>query len=377
MRLTIVNSDLAGGGAERALCLLANHWAQSGHTVNLLLLADEQSFYPLDMRVLVRALHLAGASKNSWQAARANWQRVAALRRAIRDTRPDLVLSFTLQTNVKTVLALTATGIPVVIGERTDPTKRSFGRSWDWLCRFTYPRAAAVQCMTREIAAWLTDGGCSRVAVIPNGIFIPRGSAPVMACLPGKRRIAAMGRLHPVKGFDKLLRVFQQLRTRHQDLGLVLIGEGGERQALEHLARELQISEHVYFAGHIANPFSLLRQCDLFVLSSLCEAFPNALCEAMACGLPAAALDCSGAVSEIICPGENGVILPAGDFDGLSREIDGLFRDDETRIAMGKQAPRILDKFSMDRFYRNWDKLLDDALSDCEPRRQPVWANGD
>jgi glycosyltransferase involved in cell wall biosynthesis len=79
--------------------------------------------------------------------------------------------------------------------------------------------------------------------------------------------------------------------TEVPELGLVVVGDGPERPRLERRARELGVSDRVYFAGQRSKKeaLSLMAACDLFVLNSAYEGLPHVVLEAMALGLPVVA----------------------------------------------------------------------------------------
>ena len=116
-------------------------------------------------------------------------------------------------------------------------------------------------------------------------------------------QIVNMGRLSREKGHPHLLRAMKLVIDKLGDrVHLTLIGDGNERQALEHLASCLGIQNQVTFAGFCQDPWSKLVNCDLYVLSSLWEGLPMALVEAGRCGLPIIAADCKSGCREILAP---------------------------------------------------------------------------
>lgn len=111
--------------------------------------------------------------------------------------------------------------------------------------------------------------------------------------------LVSMGRENDVKGFWHLLKAFAEVKRRGCSLHLMIIGEGSFSE-YKRLAEELGVLADVLFTGVQKNPYSYLKQADLYVLSSLNEGFPNALVEAMALSLPVIAVNCKSGPAEIL-----------------------------------------------------------------------------
>src|SRR5258708_22529035 len=112
MRLTLVIALLHRAGAERAISLLANAWVEQGKQVTLLTFDHGATpAYPLHASIEVRQLGLLAHSNNIFQALFRNLKRILLLRRAIRQSQPDLVVSFVDGATVLTLLATRGMGI--------------------------------------------------------------------------------------------------------------------------------------------------------------------------------------------------------------------------------------------------------------------------
>ena len=137
--------------------------------------------------------------------------------------------------------------------------------------------------------------------------------------------ILGVGRLHPQKDYPTLLRAFAKLRAQRQ-ARLVIIGEGGERPALESLAAELGVDGDVDLPGFTRNPYRFMGRAAIVALSSRWEGSPNILVEAMACGTPVVATDCPSGPAETLENGRYGRLVPMGDpaalADALGRTLD-------------------------------------------------------
>ncbi len=356
---------LRAAGAERVMSLLANHWASKGAEVLILPLADGQAkpFYPLDPAIAVRPLDLLGESSSVFEAIANNLRRLRVVRRAFKEARPDVVISFIDKANAIAVLASRGLGFPVVISERTDPSRRSLGRFWEALRRFAYPRADCVIFQSRAVLEWFPPIVRSKGRVIPNPVPPP----PASAAIPSERapglRLVAIGRLFPVKGFDLLLRAFAQAAPRIPDGRLEVWGEGPERASLERLARELGLSGSARFMGITDRPFDVLRNADVFVMPSRAEGFPNALVEAMACGLPVISSDFGGAAREILRDGVDGLLVPREDPSSLAEAMVRLSEDPELRGRLSGRAVEVVERFSHDRVMGLWEDAIRDAMN--------------
>jgi glycosyltransferase involved in cell wall biosynthesis len=111
----------------------------------------------------------------------------------------------------------------------------------------------------------------------------------------------------------------------------MILGEGEERSRLEGMVRELGLQDHVSLPGFIKNPYSYMRQADVFVLSSLWEGLPNSLIEAVACGCPVVSTDCPSGPREILDGGRYGYLVPTGDAKGMAQAIESVLSGDERR----------------------------------------------
>lgn len=114
--------------------------------------------------------------------------------------------------------------------------------------------------------------------------------------------VATMGRMDYQKGQWHLIRALAGVKKEFPEMRLLLLGDGELCPYLKHLAHECGLEENVVFCGFQENPFSLLVKCDVFVLPSMFEGFPNALIEALGCGLPCIATDFRSGAREILAP---------------------------------------------------------------------------
>lgn len=146
---------------------------------------------------------------------------------------------------------------------------------------------------------------------------------------PERKIILSAGRLSHQKGFDVLIRAAALLRQKRHDLAFVIAGKGKEKKKLQQLARNLEVSDQVFFCGHQDDVSPYLKGCDLFVLASRFEGMPNVVMEAMANATPVIATNVNG-VSELMVHHKTGLIVPPENPKQLADAIHYLI--DETAL---------------------------------------------
>ena len=364
MRVTLVISSLSRGGAERVLTGMANYWAEKGWTVSLLTLEDASvaPAYPLDGRVTRRGLGLLRPSRGLLDSILANLRRVRALRRAIAAASPEVVISFMDTTNVLALLACRGMGIPVIFSERTNPQMEIPRWPWRILQGWVYPKSYKIVVQTRAALDLYSPAIRKNCTNIPNPVPRPESFSALPddspTDHPEPRVLVAMGRLHPVKGFDLLLHAWGRIAPRHPQWRLEIWGEGPERDHLAALINSLGLSGRVSLPGVTDDAYGVFARSGIFVLSSRFEGFPNVLCEAMACGVPAVSFDCPNGPGEIIRHGHDGLLVPPGDADGLAEAIAGLIEDPEKRRRLGRHATEVSERFGLEKVMGQWEALL-------------------
>lgn len=357
----VVRPSLATGGADRITVTLLHGLPRDRFRFSLALNRAEGPFLedvPDDVDV-----HELGAA-SLWTA----WR---PLGRLLRVLRPDVLFSTCSGMNLPASLAtlLTPGGHRLVLSERNVLVRdHPWPKKWSLLLakRLLYPRADCITAVSRGVQEDLVARlglRRGRVPVVYNPVVTPDLEAAARQEVrhpwfgDGGPVVLAAGRLVPAKGFDLLVRATARVQRRCP-LRLVILGEGPERPKLLALARELQIADRVDLPGFDKNPFSYMRRCTLFVLSSRYEGLPGVLIQAMACGAPVVAADCPAGPAEIISPGRDGILVPVEDVDALAAEIERLLGDPETRQRLGESARRSAQRFGRDRVVEAYERAL-------------------
>ncbi len=353
MHLTLVISSLNPGGAERVLSNLANYWVSKGHQVSLITFASPTAlpFYSLDPKINLIQLGQTHSESNLFKRVINSLKRILTLRKTLQKLKPDRIISFVDVTNITTLMASFWLKTPVIVSERTHPGHYKIPGLYNVLRRWVYPKATCVVVQTQGAADYFKD--LKNLEIIPNAVPLP-------ACTKDHhtiKHIISLGRLCPFKGFDTLIHSFSHLLRTHPHLTLTIYGEGAERPRLESLIRSLNLQSKIHLPGTTPNVQEALLNADLFIFPSHYEGFPNALCEAMAVGLPVIASNCSGTI-DIIRDTIDGRLFPIGDGDALTKIALELLNDPVQCQRLGQQAKEVTTRFSPDRIFALWDKVL-------------------
>jgi glycosyltransferase involved in cell wall biosynthesis len=193
-----------------------------------------------------------------------------------------------------------------------------------------------------------------KIAVIPNGLdvdaYAPR--EPITRV----RRVVTVANLRREKGHDVLLDAAAIVVRRFPDARFDIVGAGPELARLTARAETLSLGAAVSFLGHCEDVRTRLAAADLFVLPSRSEAFPNAVLEAMAIGLPPIA-SAVGGLLEMIESGRSGVLVPPDDPGSLAEEISRLMADPTTAARMGAAARARAQTFSFARMVAAFESV--------------------
>lgn len=360
-RIAFYIDSLKTGGAERITLLLASWSGKAGWQPLLLTRrGEEHDFYPLPAHV---ERHVEPADPH-WLR-RLGWfgfpWRLLALRQWLIARNIELAVGMTTLPAIKLLVASRGLGIRCWVSERNYPPAKRPALPWRLLRRVTYPWADLHLVQTRQTGAWLRRHlGARRQLLLPNPIvwplpaFPPRVDPSELLPAPAGRPegararvVLAVGTKAHQKGFDRLVRAFARMAEAEPQLHLVLAGleeraYHGENQVARLLAllpAGSSCRARLHFPGRVGNMADWYGACDLFVLASRYEGFPNVLLEAMAAGCACLACDCPTGPGELIEDGRNGLLLPAGaSHDELAAAILSLMDDPQRRRSLGDQA---------------------------------------
>jgi 1,2-diacylglycerol 3-alpha-glucosyltransferase len=214
------------------------------------------------------------------------------------------------------------------------------------------------------------------IDVVPNGVDLKPFQDPAksierekLGFRPDDVILAFVGRLGPEKNVPFLLRSFAGTAQAYPKVGLLLIGDGPERDNLEDRARRSEIESRVHFTGLV--PYDLmpsyLAVADAFVTASVTEVHPFTVIEAMAAGLPVLGIESPG-IGDTIRDGETGYLAPQEDLAVFTAKMVRLVADHDSRRKMGEQARQAAGAYAIEcttqMMLERYQKVIDQTRVD-------------
>lgn len=339
---------------------LADRLAAAGHEVTLVTI-DEPHLDHYKCSDSVRRITLGGtkryfdSSRISVVLNRVRWR--GLLRKAVKQVKPDVMLSFIDGMNVYCLAWLFDTKLPIVVAERTDPTHSLMSAKKKWARPFLYRRRATkVVFQTRAVCAkFTTEWRLKNAMVIPNAAqtHVVEGTPTLQS-----RTVLCVGRFDDQKGQDVLIRAWAQLGAARQDWQLRFVGDGVNREKYAEMIAALGLQDSVTLAGQKSDMAAEYARASVVVVPSRVEGFPNVLLEAMAAGKAVAVSDLPDACREVVHHESNGLLYRGDSVDDLTTALARLLADAGLRAYLGANALAVRDRYSSDSVFRLWEECL-------------------
>jgi L-malate glycosyltransferase len=345
------------GGQHQALLLLKGLY-QRGHAAELL--AARGSV--LGHRAKKAGFFVHSVSRGAFRLAAA-----AKIRSILADGRIDLVHANEAHAVTAAWLGLAGSHLPFIASRRVGYPLRK-----GWIAQLRYQRANCILANSHWVAEQAVASGAdkNKIRIVPEGTEIPAPLTPekraTARCRWGTAEntplLGCVGVLLPDKGQQWLIRALAEVRTEFPAARLIFAGDGPCRPDLEKLAKQLDLSTAVIFAGFVKDVESVYAALDVFLLPSFFEAFNNSLLAAMAYEIPSIAF-ARGALPEIIEDGKTGLLVSGPDVPEISAAIKRILRDPQLAHSLSQAArTRVATNFTADHMVEGTLKVYADLL---------------
>lgn len=331
--IAVIITSLSGGGAEKVASLLINKYSKD-HNVHVIFTDSMNIDYSISEGVIFRKI-----SYNFKHSYFFNILFIPVygikLFKYLKKNNIDIVLSFLSRPNfIACFTRIVGFKGNIVISERSNIVKWLLpgtfkGLIGKFLYKWLYPKADCLIPNSKLTGYNLQNDWNlnSNYQVIYNPIELEKikTSHLLQTKLPGNNnafKCIMVGRFDYPKDQHTLIRT--ALLLKNENVDLIFIGKGPNWTLAKDMVKSYKLEHKIFFIDFDPNPYKYIHQADLFVFSSLFEGFPNAIIEAMACGIPVISTDCQSGPREIIAPntdftkqisegielGEYGIIVP-------------------------------------------------------------------
>jgi glycosyltransferase involved in cell wall biosynthesis len=352
------------GGAEIHLFEIFSRLAEGGHRVRMV--CSGWPGAPGTATIRGIEVHRSGRRNSFALSGR------GAVRRAIREERPDIVVE---DINKLPLFLASVTDLPLCVlvphlfGEAAFQEAPWPMAATVWLAERPLPRAyrrAAFHAISESTRDDLVARGvaAAKIRVIHPGVdgerYCPSPAEPRSA----EPRFLYVGRLKRYKGIGFAIRALAVARRSRADLRLDIAGTGDHRAALERLAAELGQTDAVTFHGFVSEErkISLLRTAWANLFPSPKEGWGITIVEAAACGTPSLASDSPG-LRDSVRHMETGYLVPHGDVDALAARMLELAANPALVARLGAAARRFAERLTWQRAAAETERHLQDIIA--------------
>ena len=337
-------------GTERAVCNLAGILSESKkYSVSIISVYSISGEAAYDIKEGVNIYHLGLSCATNMVAKLSMYKSlIAALKKISDQKKIDIVIGTKFGLNV--MLFFLRKKIKTIVCEHFN--YMSLKIHLRAIRKLLYPFLNSVVVLTRSDAKHYQFH--KNVKIIQNSLsFFPEKQSELT-----NKRILAIGRLTPQKGFDLLIKAIFIIRNQCDDWEVKIIGSGEDEGELRSQIEYLQLGNIVKICPPTNAIIQEYLDASIFVLSSRYEGLPMVMIEAKTSGLPIVSFDCPEGPADVVHHNEDGLLVENGNVEELSKALLELMHNKEKRIQFGKKALENITQYEPKNVFTLWDNLL-------------------
>lgn len=357
MNIVFTCNRVGSGGAERVITNIANRMAQDGINVEIICYDILDDFY-YKVNEGVSIIEIDKNLKNYksfFERKLFGVRNLYRLYATLKKISPDLVVSFYTKQNCYSILCSKLLKIPIIAAER-DHFFIADSKMNHILRKIFYHRADGFIHQTKWAKKYLEEHYHTplNAIILHNPIWITQYGDRN----PEHNVVIAVGRLAEQKNYNGMIQAFRIVANSVPDVKLKIYGSGPQDR-LNELIYHNNLDKNVILMGQTQDVVSCYLKADAFVMFSHGEGYPNALMEALACGVPCVSSDCPiGGPSELLEDGINGYLTVNEDINDFANKIIALLESQETKERFSNNAMKIRESNSMDTIYEQLMKYI-------------------
>lgn len=360
MKITLLITGLAMGGAENQVVNLADKFADKGFDVTLAYMLEPALVKPSNPNIKLVWLEGTKSPLGMFKALK-NFIKL------VRTSKPDVVHSHMFHANILARVARVFAFMPKLISTAHNTNEGGGARMLSYRLTnflstvFTNVSDDAVLAFEQKNAV-----AKGKMLSVGNGIntnyFLLdkeiRQTLRSELGLSDKKVFIAIGRYHEQKDYPNLISAFNNLYQHNKNTHLLIVGDGELRPSIENQIQELGLQEHISLLGMRRDIPQLLSAADIYVMSSAWEGLPLVIAEAMSVEKVMVATDCGGTVQLI---GDAGFIVPPKNSTALAEAMQKAINlsENEASTLGSKARARVLEHFSLDAAVDKWIEIYE------------------
>lgn len=370
---------LQHGGVEMAISLLANALVKRGYDVTILTVYDlGKPVYKLDARIKIVYLtavipnreafleekqerHFVGMIREGFRAIRILYLKQESMKKAIKSIKEGVIIS---TRNEHSVL-LSKHGQENVLKIAQLHHDHNFKRKYIKDFRDNYSNIDWFVLLTEQLKneiETLLKGKKTKMKCVSIPNFLDINEFPKKE-FEKEKTVIAVGRLHQVKGFERMLRIWGEVSVKYPEWKLKILGGGEEEGKLKELIKTLHIETSVNMMGMCDHDLVIeeLKKASLYMMTSYSEAFPFVLIEAMMSEVPIVAFDVRVGPRAIIQDGENGYLIEDGNDRKYIETMEYVMEQKKEREEMQKKCLKKAEELCEDVVMEKWISLIENG----------------
>ena len=360
MKIVFVSQPLCSGGAERVVAALANEFDNNGHEVKIIVVDNgDQNVYRTNQSI--EFIHIDKPNNPAIDL----YNRAKIMRKFFNNYKPDIIIPFTTQKSVSTLLSVLFTKHRVISCERSNPELDPSNKILRILRKMLYWTSDGFVFQTEGAKRYFSKEIQKRSVIIPNPI-----SKDLIEAYQGirKHKIVMVNRIDRAKNIEMAIDAMYQVHKLYPDYTLEIYGKSyiGEHNYEEELRQRIldkNLKDVVIFKGFSSKVHLEIRDASAFLLTSNHEGMSNALMEAMALGIPCIATDDpSGGAKSLIRDKKNGLLIPVGDTKACVEALKEVLSRPILRERLGRNAVGIRQELSAENISKRWITYIKEVM---------------